>query len=241
MPSCWEEAVSALYIGLTGRYRLTCEDRTMEAQEQLARLMKQLEARHDLLSQQVATTRSEALAFHRANDRTRARARLVDHRRVRAQLQRVAAYQDMVNQHVDALRNTELNKSLITTLQESSRTLKALGVMDGVKQAEMVVQDVEKSMLHVQELTSMLGAPLATTASLDMDAETELEQELETLLYEDNSDRPAQADTQASSSTRKIIQPQQQQHADPAVQTTPPETPGRVSIYFDDLHTTTAA
>lgn len=184
MPSCWQEAISALYIGVTGRYRLTWEDRTMEANDQLTRLMRQLDTRLAALTQTVAETKAEAVALHRAGDIARCRSRFMDHKRAQGQLQRVAAYQDMVHQHMDALRNTELNKSLISTLQESSRTLKALGVMDGVKQAELVVKDVETSMMHAHELTSILGAPLASTASLDPSSQSQrdLELELEELL-----------------------------------------------------------
>ena len=184
MPTCWQEAISALYIGMTGRYQLTWEDRTMEANEQLTRLMRQLDARYEALSQTVADTRAEAVTLHRTGDTARCRARFMDHKRAQGQLQRVVAYQDMVHQHMDALRNTELNKSLISTLQESSRMLKALGVMDGIKQAELVVRDVESSMMHAHELTNLLGQPLATTSSLDASASSqrELELELEELL-----------------------------------------------------------
>ena len=176
MPSCWEEALSALYIGMTGNYRLTYEDRAMEAEDQLEKLLQQLQKREDALHVSKEKCRQEALAVRR--DKNRCRAKVMEHKRMGAQLERLVQYREMVLQHMDALRSTELNKSLISTLQESSKTLKAMGVIDGVKLAETVVQDVETSMAHVRDLTSVLGTPMAGEPSL---LEDDLEQELEML------------------------------------------------------------
>ena len=183
MPSCLEEMVSALYIGLTGRYRLTYEDRAMQAEDDLVRLMVQLDRRTESLEAASQRLRQEALALRR--DRARCRPKVAEYRRTRAQLVRLQTYRDMVMQHMDALRNTELNKSLIITLQESSRTLKALGVVEGVQQAELVVQDVEASMQHVRDLTKVLGKPICNVMELSTDTEEDLERELEALLHEE--------------------------------------------------------
>jgi hypothetical protein len=105
--------------------------------------------------------------------------------------------------------------------------------MDGVKQAELVVQDVEKSMLHVQELTTILGTPLATTASLDMDAEVDIEQELEALLH---SPRKGEKDEQTTTTTCDAAA----SRAHPTevrseVLVVPPHTPSRAAVTpFDD-------
>jgi hypothetical protein len=179
MTSCIEELLSAMFIGVTGRFRLTHEDRAMEAEDQLDKLLQQLDKRRAILGVSCATSRSEAVALR--GDRSRCRAKLLEHKRARAQYDRLISYRDMVLQHMDALKCTELNKSLISTLQESSKTLKSLGVMDGVKQAELVVQDVETSMQQVHELTSILGTPmdlgigLSSLGNSDMDLDKELE------------------------------------------------------------------
>ena len=174
--SCWEEALSALYIGMTGRFRLTHEDRATEAEEQLERLLQQLERRGAALEATCASARADAIASR--HDRPRCKARLMEHKRARAQYDRLISYREMVLQHMDALKSTELNKSLISTLQESSKTLKSLGVMDGVRQAELVVHDVESSMQQVHELTSVLGTPMdgGGLGVADFDIERELEQ-----------------------------------------------------------------
>jgi hypothetical protein len=78
---------------------------------------------------------------------------------------------------MDALKNTELNKTLIHALQESSKTLKSMGIVEGVRQAEMVVSDVETSMAQAQELSQVLNQPLMTNSvhvtELELDAELE--------------------------------------------------------------------
>lgn len=191
MASCWEETLSALYIGVTGRFRLTHEDRATEAEEQLEKLLQQLERRGTALEEKCVTTRADALASKL--DKPRCKARLLEHKRARAQYERLISYREMVLQHMDALKSTELNKSLISTLQESSKTLRSLGVMDGVRQAEMVVHDVETSMQKVHELTGILGAPMdgSTMGVTDLDVEKELEM---LLLDEPDSTPPHVAD-----------------------------------------------
>lgn len=184
MPTCWEEALSALYIGVTGRFRLTYEDRAIEAEDKLERLLRQLDRREESLSDLRARHRAEALSLR--HDRGRARNKLMDYKRANAELNRIYSYRETVLQHMDALKNTELNKSLIQTLQESSRTLRDLGVVDGVHQAEAVVRDVEASMMHVQELTSVLGTPMASLADATTYSTEDLDAELEQLLMDDS-------------------------------------------------------
>jgi Snf7 len=172
MPSCFDEMLSTIYLGITGRYKLTYEDRAMIAEDQLQLLMVQLDRRGEVLQDTMKRTQREAISLR--GDKTRCKAKFMEHRRAAAQHDRLVSYRDMVGQHMDALKSTELNKSLISTLQESSKTLKSLGVMDGVRQAEQVVQDVETSMARVLELTTVLGTPMMM-GSADGDVEDELE------------------------------------------------------------------
>ncbi len=192
MPTCWQEAVSAMWIGLMGRYRLSAGDKVMEAEEQLQRLLDQLERREDVLHESQTKTRGEALLLRR--ERGRCRAKVAEYKRIGTQLERLVSYKGMILQQMDAIRNTELNKSLITTLQESSRTLKALGVLDGVKQAEAVVQDVETSMNQALELTSVLGAPLGGggggVGAFDV-TDDDLDSELAELMEEEEGGKEA--------------------------------------------------
>ncbi len=184
MPTCWEEALSALYLGVTGRFRLTYEDRAIEAEDKLERLLRQLDRREESLSDLRARHKAEALSLR--HDRIRARNKLMDYKRANAELNRISSYRETVLQHMDALKNTELNKSLIQTLQESSRTLRDLGVVDGVRQAEAVVHDVEASMMQVQELTSVLGTPMASLVDSTTYTTEDLDAELEQLLMDDS-------------------------------------------------------
>jgi hypothetical protein len=184
MPSCWQEAISAMWIGMTGHYRLTYEDKAMEAEDQLTRLLLQLEKREENLRTSLGRLAREALAV-RGKDRARCRNRVQEHKRAQAQLDRLVAYKDMVLVHMDALHNTELNKTLISALQESSSTLKSMGVVNGVKQAEAMVSDVETSIAQVQELTALLGAPISshiTVTDEDLDAELSLLEDEDSLV-----------------------------------------------------------
>lgn len=181
MPSCWQEAISALWIGVTGHYRLTYEDKAIEAEDQLGRLLQQLDRREDNLRTSLARLSQEALAL-RGRDRGRCRHKVQEHKRAQAQLDRLVAYKDMVLVHMDALRNSELNKTLICALQESSKTLKSMGVVNGVKQAEEVASDIETSLAQVQELTALLGTPVTSNINVtdeDLDRELGLLEEVD--------------------------------------------------------------
>lgn len=177
MPSCIQEMLSALFIGLTGKYRLTYEDKAMEAEEQLDRLMVQLDKREEGLRGTVHRAAEEAVRL-KGKDKARCKLKLQEYKRAQAQLDRLVAYKDMVYVHMDALRNTELNKTLIAALQESTKTLKSMGIEDGVKHAEAVVTDVENSMAQAQELTAALNFNSTFT-------DAELDAELHALLEED--------------------------------------------------------
>lgn len=187
MPSCWQEAISAFYIAFSGRYRLTYEDKALEAEDQLSRLLLQLDKREESLREAMARSAQDALKL-RATDRPRCRLKVQEYKRAQQQLERLTSYKDMVSMHMDALRNTELNKTLIAALQESSKTLKGMGIVDGVKQAEAVVSDVETSMAQAQELSQVLNAPFTSNSTSALVTEDELEAELGLLLDEESDD-----------------------------------------------------
>jgi hypothetical protein len=192
MPSCLQEAISAMFIAFTGRYRLTYEDKALEAEDQLSRLLLQLDRREESLRNTIQQCARDALAL-RAKDRVRCRLKVQEYKRAQAQLDRLTSYKDMVSVHMDALRNTELNKTLISALQESTKTLKGMGIVDGVRQAEAVVSDVEASMAQAQELSQVLNAPMSTSTMSITVSEAELDAELGML--EDDGDLAAEMAT----------------------------------------------
>lgn len=187
MPSCWQEALSAVYIAFSGRYRLTYEDKALEAEDQLSRLLLQLDRREETLREAMIRASQDALKL-RDKDRCRCRLKVQEYKRAQAQLDRLVQYKDMVSIHMDALHNTELNKTLIAALQESSKTLKSMGIVDGVRQAEAVVSDVETSMAQAQELSQVLNAPLTTNSANITVTDAELDAELGLLEEEDRMD-----------------------------------------------------
>jgi len=187
MPNCWQEAISALYIGLTGRFRLTYEDKAVEAEDQLSRLLLQLDKREEVLRETMCKCAGDALKL-KEKDRSRCRLKVQEYKRAQQQLERLTSYKDMVSIHMDALRNTELNKTLIAALQESSKTLKGMGIVDGVKQAELVVSDVEASMAQAQELSQVLNAPFTSNSTNVTVTEAELDAELGLLMEDEKVD-----------------------------------------------------
>lgn len=185
MPSCWQEAFSALFIAFSGKYRLNYADQALEAEDQLSRLVTQLDKREELLRQSIHSTAQEALKL-KEKDRPRCKLKVQEYKRAQQQLARLISYKDTISVHMDALRNTELNKTLINALQESSKTLRNMGIVEGVRQAELVVSDVETSMAQAQELSQVLNQPLNSN-SINI-TEIELEDELKQLLDDEFAD-----------------------------------------------------
>ena len=161
------------------RSRLSYEDKAIEAEDQLSRLLLQLDKREEVLRNTMHRALEDAHSL-REKDRGRCRHKMIEYKRAQAQLERLVTYRDMVMVHMDALRNTELNKTLISALQESSKTLKSMGIVEGVRQAEAVVSDVETSMAQAQELTAVLNAPFTTSVTVtDEELDAELDAELD--------------------------------------------------------------
>jgi len=185
MPSCWQEALSGLYIAFSGKYRLTYADQALEAEDQLSRLLLQLDKREEILRSTIHSSAQEALKL-KEKDRPRCKLKVQEYKRSQMQLTRLLSYRDTISVHMDALRNTELNKTLIQALQESSKTLKSMGIVEGVRQAELVVSDVETSMAQAQELSQVLNQPIMTN-SVQI-TEFELDAELQDLLADQSSD-----------------------------------------------------
>lgn len=176
MPGCLHETLSALWIGITNKWRLGHDERALEAEDQLQRQLVTLDKKIATLDEQQDLALSEA-RVNKVKNRTRCKQKFIEYKRIEQQRDRLNTYRDMVMTHIDALNNTELNKALISTLQESAKTLKAMGVVDGIRQAELVVQDVESSMAQAQELTQVLGQPLHMDYNA-VDWDTELEEML---------------------------------------------------------------
>ena len=187
MPNCLVEMMSALWILLTMKWRLPENEQASDAEESLQRLICNLDKRGLALQEQEHALLEEVQA-NKVRNRARCRQKFFEYKRVQVQKERLNTYRDMVTAHIDALNNTELNKALITTLQESAKTLKSMGAIDGVKQAELVVADVESSMAQVQELTQVLGQPINVNYSMD-----DWNEELEEFLRDDEGEGMAAA------------------------------------------------
>lgn len=178
-----------MWIGLTGHYRLSYEDKALEAEERLQKLLTQLEKREETLTAAKVKCADEAISLRGNKEgKARCRAKVLECRRINMQIQRLQGYRDTVASHLDALSNTELNQSLITTLEESSKTLKSLGIKDGVKQAETIITGVNESLASIHELTKHLGTPMTLN---NIETDEELEQELDILMGIDEPSHPS--------------------------------------------------
>jgi hypothetical protein len=200
MPSCWQEALSSLFIAFSGKYRLNYADQALEAEDQLSRLLIQLDKREESLRVSIQSCAQEAIKL-KEKDRARCKLKVQEYKRAQQQLARLITYRDTISIHMDALRNTELNKTLINALQESSKTLKSMGIVEGVRQAELVVSDVETSMAQAQELSQVLNQPLNLN-TLHY-SEHEFEEELKQLLDEENTDPTEEIVDKPSTSCEK--------------------------------------
>lgn len=81
------------------------------------------------------------------------RKKLVERKRVQAQMEKIVSSISVIDNHINAIEGTELNRSILETLRASGDALKRLGVQGGIEEVEKVVTEVEHQMENAAEVT----------------------------------------------------------------------------------------
>lgn len=162
------------------------EEEVVSAHESLEQCRRNMEARERELQWHIERLGSEAVAKKREGDIPQARARLQERRRCAKRLERLRHGLELVDNQIDAIKTSELDKEIMLTLKASTSAMRKAGITLGVQEVENVMTEIDEQMREVQDITDVLSNPLlcqtgagggqmgAGAEDPDLDAELEL-------------------------------------------------------------------
>lgn len=133
-----------------------CTANRYPCEQDLSSCMSRLHAREDELQGRIDTALRDAKAKKLARDVAGAKRKLVEKRRLEAQLDRLRSSIYVIETHANAIDGTELDKAVVQTLRASGDALKSLGM--GIKSVEDVVSEAEMQLESAAEITRVLAA-----------------------------------------------------------------------------------
>ena len=112
---------------------------------------------------------ADARRHHACGSKALFRAKMLEHRRVQAQLLQIQRYRENVLAQIDALSNHEINQTFVEAIKGAS------GLQKGVspKEVSTMMDEFHETMGSVKELSEFLGQPLMGEEILDEDLEQE--------------------------------------------------------------------
>ena len=164
MSACLCDFLSAIWVQVMNSSRQT-EAHSMDL------ILDNLSSRQISLEIQDRRCLGEARRFHASGSKTLFRSKMMEHRRLQAQLLQLQRYKENLMVQIDAAKNHELNQSIVSALRGTSALHRSKSAM---QDAESALEDVQESMAHVKELSEFLGQPLLVTDVNDEDLEEEL-------------------------------------------------------------------
>jgi hypothetical protein len=149
-------------------------------------VMEQLSTRLLTLELQVRKCVAEARRGKATQNKSLFRAKMLEHRRLNAQIAQLQRYRESALAHMDAMSNHEINQTFMRAIR---------GTVNGLKvnhtEATTAVEDLQESMSSVKEISELLGQPLASVEEAtdeDLDAEFMEFTALETITEAPQSD-----------------------------------------------------
>jgi len=112
---------------------------------------------------------AEARRHHACGSKALFRAKMLEHRRVQAQLLQIQRYRENVLAQIDALSNHEINQTFVEAIKGMTGAQKGASP----KEVESMMEEFHESMGGVKELSELLGQPLMGEEILDEDLEQE--------------------------------------------------------------------
>ena len=118
-----------------------------------------------------------------------------ERKRCVARLDKVRNGIALLDKQLDALRSSELDKELMSSLRASSQAMKRAGIGMDADEAEKVMNELEDQIHEASEVTNVLATPLNAAGDLDGGAET----------YQADAAQPDFWYEQMTSTTRQLV------------------------------------
>ena len=160
----------------------------MLIQKELSNCLRQLARREEELQERMASLQREAIARRNAKDLAGAKKRMIERRRVQAQLEKLQNSMTTIEIHRNTIEGSVLDRTVLETLRASGDFLWQMGAnTGGLRAVEEIVADVEAQVENATEITKIISAGnvsgIVNTMAIDgiiMD-EDELMRELDDL------------------------------------------------------------
>lgn len=129
---------------------------------------------------------SEAIVCKAGGDMAGARKKLQERKTVYGHIEKLRSSQNIISMNLFAVRNAELNKSLVSTLKATGEAMKILAPQEttDIKQVEDVMFDLEDHVKRSKEVDDLLSKPVTNDSMLGTDSD-DIDLELELLQPED--------------------------------------------------------
>ena len=130
-------------------------------------VMDQLAARQLALELQDRRCVAEARRNRGGLNKALFRSKMLEHRRLQAQMAQLQRYRESALAHMDAVSNHEINQTFVRAIQGS-------GIKVSHSDAASAVEDLQESISSVKEISDLLGQPLSGAEEVtDEDLESE--------------------------------------------------------------------
>ena len=160
--NCFLESFAGAWISVLGILRIqsVADHDSVFIHDNLEMCRISLEKREIEMTETCQKQGREALERKQKGDLLGAKIKLQDRKRTIKRLEKLRNSLNLIDAQIDALKTTELDKEVMSTLLASTAALKKAGIKNGVRDAENVISDLDEQMRESAELTSILSGPL---------------------------------------------------------------------------------
>ena len=169
------------------------EDNVASAKDTVDKLISQLTRKEDHILVSLHQCVSTAKQYHREKKTFALKDKLMEHRRLQTQLQRIRQLKNNALLQLDLIDNDEINHIFVTAMK--SLAPKTMVTENMRVKIEDVVQDTQDTMHEVQNISDMLAQPILRNSAVPNDELTDddMEQEFESLLSISDSEENVNA------------------------------------------------
>ena len=159
LKSCACDVFSEMWVALNSGYAMS--KASTKAKVQIEMLMDQLSSRQVQLEMLDKKCIAEARRHKTSGGRLQFRGKMLEHRRLQAQLLQLQRYRESALAQLDAVSNHEINQTFLRAIQGSGLT-----AID-TKETEKSVDELQDAVKKVRDISDILGQPLTDDAEDD--------------------------------------------------------------------------
>ena len=141
--------------------------RVRSPEASLDSVLESLKSRQVQVELQALRCASDARRHHASGSRALFRAKMLEHRRLQAQLLQLQRYRENVHAQLDALSHHEINQTFVRAMASNKTVFSK-------EDAETTISDIQESVSNAREMTELLGQPIEAGMEVD-DEDLELE------------------------------------------------------------------